>query len=143
MYWKIKRYLLFDIESTVIFEPGIDACFRTYLREDDIIGMRISIEHIYRVRIGIAADIIANWTKLLLFKSIAYPDWAKCLGILRRIEAIKVIELIIEMRTSRVKPSQNGHCFVCRARHIAGINRALKQGLSRVPLELIKVNQVA
>src|SRR6266852_1497038 len=82
-YWKIKWNLLFDIEGAVIIEPGIDACFRACLREDDIIGMRISVEQIYRIRVRIATDIIANWTKLLLIESIAYQYRAKRLWILR------------------------------------------------------------
>src|SRR6266568_725454 len=100
MYRKIKRNLLFDINGVVVFEPGIDTRFRACLCEDDIIGMRISIEQIYRVCKRVAADIIANRTEDLFIKSIANLYRAKCLRVLRRIEAVKVVVFIIKMRSS-------------------------------------------
>ena len=100
MNGKIKRNLLFDIKVTVISEPGIDTRFRPCLREDDIIGMCISIEQIYRVCKRVAADIIANRTEDLFIKSIANLYRTKCLRVLRRIEAVKVVVFIIKMRSS-------------------------------------------
>src|SRR6266487_5357122 len=125
MNGKIKRNLLFYIKLTVISEPGIDTCFRACLCEDDIIGMCISIEQIYRICVRVAADIITNRTEGLFIKSISNPYGAKRLGVLRRIEAVKVVVFIIKMRSSRIKSSQKGHRFVGRTGYVTRINWAL------------------
>src|SRR5260370_18298307 len=81
--------------------------------------------------------------KLLLVIPLAQPDRSDGLWILGRVETIKVVELIVEMRASRVKPGHEGHCFENGTWHGTGISRAFKQRLLMIGFELVKVNQIA